>query len=156
MHDRLSCCASAAFGLEGLVADELRESLPLLLEMERIGASYDAPTMSEETVPDFSGTDFRIIRRIGSGGMGVVYEALQLSLDRKVALKMLSPARPVEDNAIKRLENEVRIIAQLYHPNIVKVHTAGHVGGTFYYAMELLSGTDLASNPQRRRRRRHV
>lgn len=128
-------------------ADELRESLPLLLEMERIGALYDAPAMSEETVPDFSGTDFRIIRRIGSGGMGVVYEALQLSLDRKVALKMLSPARPVEDNAIKRLENEARIIAQLYHPNIVKVHTAGHVGGTFYYAMELLSGTDLASNP---------
>ena len=40
-------------------ADELRESLPLLLEMERIGASYDAPAMSEETVPDFSGTNFR-------------------------------------------------------------------------------------------------
>ena len=128
-------------------ADELRESLPLLLEMERIGVSHDAPAMSDETVPDFSGTDFRIIRRIGGGGMGVVYEALQLSLDRKVAIKMLSPARPVEDNAIKRLENEARIIAQLYHPNIVRVHTAGHVGGTFYYAMELLEGTDLASSP---------
>lgn len=128
-------------------AAELRASLPLVLEMECVGASHDAPDASEVPVPDFSGTDFRIVRKIGSGGMGVVYEALQVSLNRKVALKMLSPARLVEDDSIRRLENEARIIAQLYHPNIIKVHAAGHVGGTFFYAMELLSGTDLASNP---------
>ena len=128
-------------------ADELRTSLPLVMEMEGIGTSHDAPQMSEMPVPDFSETDFKIIRKIGSGGMGVVYEALQISLNRKVALKMLSPARPVEDDSIRRLENEARIIAQLYHPNIVKVHTAGNLGGTFYYAMELLPEADLASRP---------
>ena len=128
-------------------AAELRETLPILLEMERIGNMRDAAQPTEVSPPDFSGTDFRLLRKIGSGGMGVVYEALQVSLRRKVAIKILSPARTVEDTALNRLENEARVIAQLYHPNIVKVYTAGHQGGTFFYAMELLDSADLARQP---------
>lgn len=135
------------------VADELRETLPLLLEMEQMGLSHDAQQPSDVPPPDFSGTDFRLMDKIGSGGMGVVYKALQVSLNRMVAVKILSPSRPVEDAALRRLENEARVIAQLYHPNIVKVHTAGHLGGTFFYAMELLQGTDLARNPPTEQRK---
>lgn len=129
------------------VADELRATLPLLLEMEQVGLARDAQQPSDMSPPDFSGTDFRLMDKIGGGGMGVVYKALQVSLNRLVAVKILSPTRPVEDAALRRLENEARVIAQLYHPNIVKVHTAGHLGGTFFYAMELLQGTDLARTP---------
>ncbi len=128
-------------------ASELRETLPILLEMEQIGNMPDEPQSAYMSPPDFDGTDFRFLRKIGSGGMGVVYEALQVSLGRKVAIKILSPARAVEDAALNRLENEARVIAQLYHPNIVKVYTAGHHGGTFFYAMELLESTDLARQP---------
>jgi len=126
--------------------DELRAVLPLLVDMEHVAqAGGDQPLAVPP--PDFSGTDFQLLRRIGGGGMGVVYEALQTSLNRKVAVKILSPARPVEDEALNRLQNEARVIAQLYHPNIVKVYTAGHLGGSFFYAMELLDGTDLARMP---------
>jgi len=128
-------------------AAELQATLPILLDIEHIGNSRDEPQSPNMPLPDFSGTDFRLLRKIGSGGMGVVYEALQVSLDRKVAIKVLSPTRPVEDVALNRLENEARIIAQLYHPNIVKVFTAGHLGGSFFYAMELLGGTDLSRHP---------
>ena len=127
--------------------EELLAALPLLVDVEHVGISHDTPQRAYYPPPDFSGSDFRILRRIGGGGMGIVYEAHQISLDRKVAVKVLSPACPMDDVALHRLENEARVIAQLYHPNIVKVFTAGRQDGTFFYAMELLPGSDLACQP---------
>ncbi len=84
---------------------------------------------------------FRVEKLIGEGGMGRVYLADQLRLKRHVALKIL-PAALVERNAafIERFTREATTAAQLTHPNVVQVHDAGEVEGTFYIAMELVDG----------------
>ncbi len=88
--------------------------------------------------------DFRIVREIGRGGMGVVYEAEQLSLGRRVALKVLPFAAMLGDMQLKRFHNEARAAATLDHPNIVAVHFVGVERGVHYYAMQLIEGRSLA------------
>ncbi len=87
--------------------------------------------------------DYRIVREVGRGGMGVVYEAIQESLGRRVALKTLT-ARPVLDAHLqKRFEREARAAAGLHHSNIVPVFGVGHEGGVRYYAMQFIEGEGL-------------
>ncbi|MCS7469618.1 protein kinase [Stieleria sp. ICT_E10.1] len=88
--------------------------------------------------------DFRIVREIGRGGMGVVYEAEQLSLGRSVALKVLPYAAMMDQKAITRFKNEARAAATLDHPHIVPVHAVGNERGIYYYAMSLVNGRTLA------------
>ena len=88
--------------------------------------------------------DFRLIREIGRGGMGVVYEAEQISLGRRVALKVLPFAAVLDQRQLKRFENEAQAAAALKHPNIVGVHAVGCDRGVHHYAMELIEGTSLA------------
>lgn len=93
--------------------------------------------------PDLEGDDYRLIRRLGSGGMGVVFEALQLSLNRKVAVKLLSPLL-LQDAAQRiQFEHEAHVIARLHHPNIVRIFSATCRPGCCYYAMELIEGKSL-------------
>ena len=87
--------------------------------------------------------DYRIIREIGRGGMGVVYEAQQISLDRRVALKVLPFAAVLDQRQIARFENEARAAAQLHHPHIVPVFSVGCERGVHYYAMQLIEGQSL-------------
>lgn len=88
--------------------------------------------------------DFRIVREIGRGGMGVVYEAEQLSLGRLVALKVLPYAAMLDQKAITRFKNEARAAATLDHPNIVPIHSVGNERGIHYYAMSLINGVTVA------------
>jgi len=88
--------------------------------------------------------DFEILHEIGRGGMGVVYEARQISLNRKVALKVLPPALGLNAEAVTRFEREARAAAQLHHTNIVPVHATGVQQGSHYYAMELVEGPPLS------------
>ena len=88
--------------------------------------------------------DFRILRQIGRGGMGVVYEAEQMSMQRRVALKVLPLAGLVDELKIHRFQNEVRAVAALNHPNIVPVYTVGQERGVHYYAMQLIHGRSLS------------
>ena len=87
--------------------------------------------------------DYEIIREIGRGGMGVVYEAQQISLRRKVALKVLPFAAVLDQRQILRFENEARAAAQLHHPNIVPVHGVGSDRGVHFYAMQFIEGRSL-------------
>ena len=87
--------------------------------------------------------DFSLIREIGRGGMGVVYEARQISLDRRVALKVLPFAAVLDQRQIVRFENEARAAAQLHHPNIVPVFSVGCERGVHYYAMQYVEGGSL-------------
>ncbi len=87
--------------------------------------------------------DFRVLREAGRGGMGVVYEAEQESLGRRVALKVLA-AHAIADSAqVRRFEREARAAAQLHHTNIVPVFGVGEQDGLHYYAMQFIPGLGL-------------
>ncbi len=88
--------------------------------------------------------DFRIVCELGRGGMGVVYEAEQLSLGRRVAIKVLPFAALLDPRQLQRFKNESQAAAMLKHPNIVGVHAVGFDRGMHFYAMELVRGQSLA------------
>jgi serine/threonine protein kinase len=89
--------------------------------------------------------DFELRGEIGRGGMGIVYEAEQLSLRRKVALKILPPGLGLTPQAVERFEREARAAAKLHHTNIVPVYAIGAAGGCSFYAMELVEGQSLSA-----------
>jgi serine/threonine protein kinase/tetratricopeptide (TPR) repeat protein len=89
--------------------------------------------------------DFRLLREIGRGGMGIVYEAVQISLNRPVALKVLSFAAALDPKQLHRFKNEAQAAAQLHHTNIVPVHAVGCERGVHYYAMQLIDGKSVAA-----------
>jgi serine/threonine protein kinase len=88
--------------------------------------------------------DFKIVREIGRGGMGVVYEAEQISLDRRVALKVLPFAATLNARQLQRFKNEAQAAAQLHHSHIVPVYAVGCDRGVHYYAMQFIEGKSLA------------
>jgi serine/threonine protein kinase len=95
---------------------------------------------------DLTGTrlgDFAIVRELGRGGMGVVYEARQVSLNRKVALKVLSGGLGLTSKAVQRFRREAEAAAKLHHTNIVPVYATDEQDGTHFYAMELIDGPSL-------------
>ena len=89
--------------------------------------------------------DYRLVREIGRGGMGVVYEAGQVSLRRRVALKILPFTSAHDAKQIGRFKNEAQAAAQVQHPNIVPVFAVGEENGVHYYAMQLIDGQSLTS-----------
>ena len=88
--------------------------------------------------------DFRIVRELGRGGMGVVYEAEQLSLRRRVALKVLPFASTLDARQLQRFRTEATAAAHLHHPNVVQVYGVGCERGVHYYAMQYIEGRTLA------------
>jgi WD40 repeat protein/serine/threonine protein kinase len=129
------------------LAAEIREVFPALLLLEEAGP---APAATEPASPPAAAApvrlgDFRILREVGRGGMGVVYEAVQESLGRHVALKVL-PANDAEGpTRLERFRREARSAARLHHSNIVPVFEVGECGGTYYYAMQFIRGQGLDS-----------
>jgi WD40 repeat protein/serine/threonine protein kinase len=89
--------------------------------------------------------DFHIVREIGRGGMGVVYEAVQVSLGRRVALKVLPFAAALDAKQLQRFKNEAQAAAHLHHQNIVPVYAVGCERGVHYYAMQYIEGQTLAA-----------
>ncbi|MBX3418798.1 MAG: serine/threonine protein kinase [Pirellulaceae bacterium] len=87
--------------------------------------------------------DFQIVRQIARGGMGVVYEAIQLSLGRRVALKVLPFAAALDQRQLQRFKIEAHAAAQLHHSNIVPIYAVGCDRGVHYYAMQLIKGQSL-------------
>ncbi len=129
------------------IATELRpalEGLALVHVMpDRRQETGDMNTVDREFTGKPIG-DFQIVREIGRGGMGVVYEAIQLSLGRRVALKILPFASGLDAVRLQRFRNEAHAAAQLHHTNIVPVHAVGSARGVQYYAMQLIEGNTLA------------
>jgi serine/threonine-protein kinase len=87
---------------------------------------------------------YRILVRVGQGGMGEVYRAYDLILNQLVALKFLTPAR-LSEAALVRFRNEVRVARQVSHPNVCRVYDLGMVEGLHFLSMEYIDGEDLAS-----------
>ena len=94
-----------------------------------------------ETDDDFAGTErFQIIRRIGVGGMGVVYEARDVELDLRIALKLLPNA---DAPALFSFKREFRSLATIVHPNLVALHELISDGATWFFTMEIVDGVDF-------------
>jgi serine/threonine protein kinase len=87
--------------------------------------------------------DFRLLREVGRGGMGIVYEAEQISLDRRVALKVLPFAAAIDPRQLQRFQVEAKAAAFLHHTHIVPVHAVGCDRGVHYYAMQFIDGRTL-------------
>ncbi|MFO1064313.1 MAG: serine/threonine-protein kinase [Pirellulales bacterium] len=87
--------------------------------------------------------DYRLVREIGRGGMGIVYEAIQLTLGRRVALKVLPFASMLDSRNVQRFQHEAQAAAGLQHPNIVPIHAVGNDRGTYFYSMQFIDGRSL-------------
>src|SRR5271166_6138863 len=136
------------------LAGEIREVFPAMAMMENIAINDDS-LAGESThaaggadagpslpLPEQLG-DFRIIREIGHGGMGVVYEAEQLSQGRHVALKVLPPQLVRDRKQRQRFEREAKSAAKLHHTNIVPVFGVGEHKGMAYYVMQYIQGLGI-------------
>lgn len=99
------------------------------------------PPQSEQPVEPLG--DFKIMREVGRGGMGVVYEAIQMSLGRRVALKVLPFASALDAKQLQRFKTEAHAAAQLHHTNIVPVYAVGCERGVHFYAMQLIEGRPM-------------
>ena len=131
-------------------ADLIRSVFPSIqmvelasLREEHHRRSGDSRSATVLSMPKALG-DFQIIREIGRGGMGVVYEAVQKSLKRHVALKVISTLIAGSEKQLKRFRREAESAASLHHSNIVPVYGIGEDHGLQYYAMQLIDGVTLA------------
>ncbi len=127
-------------------AEDIRDLFPALVKMEQLKPApadgtgpYD---VAGGPAPDQIG-DYRILREVGRGGMGVVYEAEQLSLGRHVALKVLPTFGLINSVFLERFRREAKAAARLHHTNIVPVFGVGDCDGLYYYAMQFIQGEGL-------------
>ncbi len=129
------------------LAEQLLEIFPALSFAEQIGTSsrFDLKETSESNCEEFPKEigDYELIQEIGRGGMGVVFAARQISLDRTVALKLLSRHLSSNPQLAKRFLRESMSAAKLQHPNIVAVYGNGSANGFSFYAMQLIDGQNL-------------
>jgi serine/threonine protein kinase/predicted Zn-dependent protease len=112
-----------------------------LIERLRVFQALDSKACDGAVADVFGG--YRIVRELGRGGMGVVYEAVETAMERRVALKVLPAGLRVDQRSVVRFRREARVIAKLRHPNIVAIYATGVEGGTPYIAMEFVEGETL-------------
>jgi serine/threonine protein kinase len=127
-------------------ADEIREVLPALVLMEKAKAPdhTSGEGASPAAAPPLSQLgDYQILREVGRGGMGMVYEARQLSLGRHVAIKVLPGHALLDPRQLGRFQREARAAAKLHHTNIVPVFGVGEQDGLHYYVMQFIPGLGL-------------
>ena len=128
------------------LAEEILELFPTIAMTERLKARRERSSGGRATLGaarlERLG-DFRIIREIGRGGMGIVFEAEQESLGRRVALKVLPRQVLLDEKHLQRFRREARIAANLHHTNIVEVFGVGEQDGFHYYVMQYIQGVGL-------------
>src|SRR5262249_41540173 len=126
------------------LADDIKELFPALVQIEKLKPADDDLTSPQQGRPAPDGArperlgESRILREVGHGGMGVVYEAEQESLGRHVALKVLPSAALLSPTYRERFRREAKAAARLHHTNIVPVFGTGEADGVPYYAMQFI------------------
>jgi pSer/pThr/pTyr-binding forkhead associated (FHA) protein/tetratricopeptide (TPR) repeat protein len=98
---------------------------------------------AKDLIGELIAGSYRVLGKLGSGGMGTVYKALQISMDREVALKVLSPELTQDREFVVGFLNEARTAGQLNHPNIIQVHDFGEYEGYYYFSMEMVKGDNV-------------
>src|SRR5690242_7241923 len=132
------------------LAVEIRDLFPALVRIEHLkravgdltGDFVPENSPRDSPTPEHLG-DYRILCEVGHGGMGVVYEAEQVSLGRHVALKVLPAAGLMNATYLERFRREAKAAARLHHTNIVPVFGVGEADGVHYYAMRFIKGQSL-------------
>jgi serine/threonine protein kinase len=122
----------------------LRQMLPSLRALAVLDTSEELPSKDDPALADNTLGDFRNLQEIGRGGMGVVYEAQQISLPRRVAIKVLPFAAVLDPRQLERFKNEARAAATLDHPGIVSIYSVGCERGVHFFAMQFVEGQSLA------------
>lgn len=125
-------------------ASEIAEFFPAIAALEggkHADQSHGKVSLGASTPQQLG--DFKIVREIGRGGMGVVYEAIQESLNRRVALKLLPRHSLMDEKQLRRFRREAELTASLHHTNIVPVFGVGENSGFHYYVMQLIEGVGL-------------
>jgi tetratricopeptide (TPR) repeat protein len=133
------------------IADELTRAIEFEARLGRACRQMGGPRPVSSLPPGTAFGDYVIVREVGRGGMGVVYETWQASLSRRVALKLLSPALCSSPGERRRFLSEARIVALLDHEHIVDVYEAGEHDGIPYFAMQFIDGESLAQALARER-----
>jgi WD40 repeat protein/serine/threonine protein kinase len=121
----------------GLLGPAVREPAGVSPSAKESDGPGDQPPLPERL------GEYRLLREVGRGGMGIVYEAEQESLGRRVALKVLPAGIGLRPHLLERFRRETRAAARLHHTNIVPVFAVGEEGGVHYYAMQLIRGRGL-------------
>jgi WD40 repeat protein/serine/threonine protein kinase len=130
------------------LAEQIRDLFPALVKIEQVRPQTGDATgaygsgVNDETKLERLG-DYRILREVGRGGMGIVYEAEQESLGRHVALKVLPQHALLDGKQLARFRREAKAAARLHHTNIVPVFGVGQEGGLHYYVMQFIQGLGL-------------
>ncbi len=126
-------------------AEALRGLLPAMHSLAELAdVGDDLPEVGRDEQGRAVFGNFRILREVGRGGMGIVYEAEQVALKRRVALKVLPQASAMDPRALQRFQLEAQVAGWLQHSRIVPVHDVGLVQGVPYYAMQFVEGGSLA------------
>jgi serine/threonine protein kinase/Tfp pilus assembly protein PilF len=129
------------------LADQIQDLFPALVMLEDARPNPHHASehfgLTKEIAPPSRLGEYRIIREIGRGGMGIVYEAEQESLGRRVALKVMPPGALGNARQVERFRREARAVARLHHTNIVPVFGVGEEGETRYYVMQHIEGRPL-------------
>jgi serine/threonine protein kinase len=138
-HDRVEGLAAPLRS----VAQAVLRTVPQAGETPAPGARGEVTVLSSAFLPGQGFGEYELLEQIGQGGMSVVYKALQMGLNRLVAVKMLRAGAQALDAEIQRFRNEAEAAAQLDHPHIVPIYDVGEQDGRLYFSMKLMEGGNL-------------
>lgn len=125
--------------------DECLRAVEFVHGLAGFSTDVEPPRNPSPLRPGVRFGEFQIVREVGRGGMGVVFEAVQIPLNRRVALKILPAISALDDRARARFQNEARAVGGLHHPHIVPVYAVGQVGEVHYFCMQFVDGPSLAA-----------
>ena len=140
----------------GTFVNDTRVARRMLRHGDRIVIGSTTIVFQDDSVDTLEGDllagQYRLQKKIGQGGMGAVYQAIQISMDRTVAIKLLKPELTRNREFVESFEAEARTAGQLNHPNIIHVHDFGEANGTYYISMEYVEGQDVQQILDRHRK----
>ena len=134
---------------DGESPDPAKTSAGYKTDNDALNASNVRARLTQPAPPPARIGGYRIMGTLGEGGMGIVYEAMQLSLDRTIALKVVRSDLARKEKFVERFLREAKVAARIDHPNVVTIYDTGEADGHLYMALQYVPGGDLGSRIKR-------